>query len=732
MRTRRSIGRAAWALLALLAASTAEGQVVVDAFTEVRSIRFEGVHSIRKNRLESELRTRRRGSHHGLRTTLGKLPIIPSPTPQPFLPRTLQEDVVRLRRAYAAAGFYSAQVRYDVQRDDANNLLDITFLVDEGAPTILVDVDVQAWDSLAILPVPTREQESWQELQRSIEEMQGQRLIAGKTAKAKERLTEWWQDRGYPRALVQGVFAAESARTEARLTYRVATGSFARFGDVTVEGNRSLGDATIRRQVNIDPGDAYSSAALKQAELDLQELSIVRVARVEAPSASADTAVAVASLDAPPNGVEDSASVRVRITEGDRRLVEGNLGYVTDAGVTSEARWVHRNFTGGGRSLTATVLAQTGWLALVDKPDERYRFAVSMKQPGFLHRRMSFALTPFVEHRDDSQDRSTQIGTNATLIYKLAAVRSVLLDYQIARRYIDEYRFDDLASGDIDLFTFLTHAAWGLGDSLGTNVNSSTLTLSVNAGTLDDPANPRLGFVVRPAVQVTTPTSISSTAYSRLDVSANAFIPVGGFGVLATRIRAGRLYPYGKSLPAAGEDPRTKFLQLHDVSFTAGGTGDVRGWENRMLGPKVPDVRFERDANDSLVTRVDGYVPLGGFQNANFSLELRLPLPGFNPNFGSVLFLDGGRVWTNDARYDLEGDPHNQEDFFFATGAGLSLKTPVGPILIALGYKLNPSLTDVVDAADITAAANSGRPVDDLPRHKNWRLQWHLAFGTSY
>ena len=29
-----------------------------------------------------------------------------------------------------------------------------------------------------------------------------------------------------------------------------------------------------------------------------------------------------------------------------------------------------------------------------------------------------------------------------------------------------------------------------------------------------------------------------------------------------------------------------------ELKFTAGGTGDVRGWENRLLGPKVPDVRF--------------------------------------------------------------------------------------------------------------------------------------------
>jgi outer membrane protein insertion porin family len=723
---------ALWAAAAVLLASTSAAQVQVDALTEVRSIRFEGVRSIHKNRLESEIHTRGRGSFYGVRTALGKLPVIPPPTRYPFRPLTLQEDVVRLRRAYAAAGFYNASVRYNVVRDGAENLLDVTFVVDEGAPAILVDVTVQPWDSLAMFPIPSREKGSWEKLERSVLEMRGRRLIAAKARDGGERLTRWWRDRGYPRAVVQNRFTADSARTEARLTYRIATGAFARFAGVEVEGNRSVGDATIRRQVNIDPGDTYSSAALKRAELDLQELSIIRIAKVEVPSVAADTAVAVASLETPQAALEDSAWVQVHITEADRRLVEGNIGYVTDAGVTSEARWIHRNFTGGGRSLTATALAQTGWLALVEKPDERYRFSLSMKQPGFLHRRLSAALTPFVEHRDDSQDRSTQVGTNATLIYKLAAVKSVLLDYQIARRYIDEYRFDDLASGDIDLYTFLTHAAWGLGDSLGTNIDNSAFTLSANLGALDDAANPRLGFILRPAVQVTAPTSISSSAYWRTDISANGFVPLGHTVVLAARARVGHLYPYGKSLPGPGEDPRTKFLQLHDVSFTAGGSGDVRGWESRMLGPKVPDVRFERDENDSLIQRVDGYVPVGGFQNANFSLEFRLPLPGLNPNFGSLLFLDGGRVWTDDARYGLKGDPHGQEKFFFATGAGLSLKTPVGPILIALGYKLNPSVTDLVDAKDIAEAADLGRSVDDLPEHKNRRWQWHLAFGTSY
>ena len=193
-----------WLVAALmLLARTASAQVQTDALTEVRSLKFEGAHEISKNRLQPEIRTKSRGSMYGLRAALGKLPVVPSPTHQPFRPRTLQEDVVRLRRAYAAAGFYNTVVRYDVRREEAENLLDITFLIDEGAPAVLTDVAVQPWDSLTALPMPEGEQASWNELENSVLQMRGKRLVAADARKAGERLAQWWRDRGYPRAVVQ-------------------------------------------------------------------------------------------------------------------------------------------------------------------------------------------------------------------------------------------------------------------------------------------------------------------------------------------------------------------------------------------------------------------------------------------------------------------------------------------------------------------------------------------------
>ena len=150
-----------------------------------------------------------------------------------------------------------------------------------------------------------------------------------------------------------------------------------------------------------------------------------------------------------------------------------------------------------------------------------------------------------------------------------------------------------------------------------------------------------------------------------------------------------------------------------------------------MLGPKVPDIRFST-VGDSLIPRAEDYVPLGGFGRESFSVELQFPLPALGSNFGTHVFLDGGRVQTDDARFGFQGNPHGQEDLFFATGAGLDLRTPVGPIKVGVGYKLNPSLTDLVDASDLTQAAAEGRPFDQLTRHQSRRWQWHLAIGTSY
>lgn len=714
-----------------LVTAPARAQVRVDPLTEVRSLHFSGNHSLSEHRLRGALKTRDRGSAYALRSALGKIPLVPGPGHHPFGPLELQQDVVRLRQLYAKSGFPHTEVRYDVRRDDPKNLLDITFIITEGQAMILTRVAVEAEDSLASLPVGQTDRKSWERLTHTVVEQQGRRLDIDQAQEYRKQLADWWRNRGYPRAVVAAAFDADSTRSEGRLAYRVRTGPFARFGDVRVSGNESISERTLRQHASIETGAPYSASELEKSRVGLQTLDIVRTATVEARPVGAPDSSAAAADSTLPLASGASLPVTIRITESEPRLVSGELGYVTDAGLSSEARWMHRNFSGGGRVLTVSGLAQTGWLSLKANPDVRYRASVSLKQPAVFDRRGSTVLAPFIDKRDDTQDRSVQVGMNATLVYQIRQLQSASLDYQIAQKHVYEYRFGDLASGEIDLLAFLTQAAQGLLNTSGANLNSSTFTLSGTLGTLDDPANPRRGALVRPAIQVTAPTSLSSTAYYRLDAKANGYLPLGRRSVLAARLGLGRMFPYGKSLPQPGDNPSAKALELRDASFTTGGSGEVRGWEDRLLGPKVPNILFST-VGDSLVPRAEGYVPVGGFARALFSLELRLPFPWLGPNFGSRLFLDGGRVWTNDARFGRQGDPNGQEKLFVATGTGIDLRTPVGPIETSVAYKLNPSITDLVDASDLLQAAQNGQSLDTVRRRNGRRWQFHLAIGTSF
>jgi outer membrane protein insertion porin family len=104
----------------------------------------------------------------------------------------------------------------------------------------------------------------------------------------------------------------------------------------------------------------------------------------------------------------------------------------------------------------------------------------------------------------------------------------------------------------------------------------------------------------------------------------------------------------------------TEELPLVERFFLGGGT-TVRGYEQDTLGPKGED--------DS---------PTGGNVFVLTNWEMRLPL---GKGFGLVPFVDAGNVWQTLDDFDAE--------LKYTVGAGLRYKTPVGPVRVDYGYKLN-------------------------------------------
>jgi outer membrane protein insertion porin family len=403
----------------------------------------------------------------------------------------------------------------------------------------------------------------------------------------------------------------------------------------------------------------------------------------------------------------------------------GEAGYLSDAGLTLKGEWSSRNYFGGARNLTVSAVAQTGVWALEDDPEELLRGSVALTQPGVIGRYVALVTSPYLEYRDDYRDRSARVGFDATLVYlREAWLRSASLQYGISSRRVYEYR--DGASADMSIFDLLSAAF----DSLGERSNRSAITASLAIGRQDHPVRPNKLLMFRPSVEFTVPQGMNTAEYTRLDASVSMQQPLRSGVSFLGRVAAGHLYPHGKSIPQPdGTDALERFLELRDYTFTSGGTGDVRGWASRLLGPKVPDVIADSLTQTSEL-RADRYVPVSGLARMTVSSELRLPFPGLSASWGTHVFLDGGKVWSSDARYGT-GDLYDQERFFFSTGCGIDRDTPVGPVRLSAGWKLNPSALDVLEPQEFLDAVEAGT-LGSV--HTSWtrRVQVHLAIGTGF
>lgn len=702
--------------LALLAAAapihSQDAPSSITPATQVRAIefRFDSTRTLGEDVLRKQVALTARGGMVGLRRFFGFLPFVPPVGEHPFNPLELQRDVIRLRNLYRQSGFLQADVNYDVRYDAEPDLIDVAYAIDEGPPLLARSIEYRGAGGVP-LPLPREAAESWAELTESGRKdtvRLGQVELQGIAA----RTGRWFRAHGHPFASAVAEAKVDTAANRANVIVRVTPGPRARVSGFDVTGNETVPANHLTRQLPIRSGDWYDAEKLEQGRQQLVQLDIVRLALVEVP----------------PQKVSDSGVVvKLEVTENPPNLVHGSLGYASDGGLTSEVEWVNRSFLGGVRTLTVPATAQTGILALEEYEQQRYRLGVTLFQPYIGHRRLSAVAGPFIEYRDDLRDRSWAYGVDGSLVWAAGPLRSVSLGYTFSRRKILEYGFGE-GLDPADYLPILGLAEPGRTGELERIIRRGVVRLEGTYGALDDFANPRLGFVLRPRVEITAPGTFNSSEYFLLDLGGTAFLPLTRRVGFAIRASAGRIWPYGGGLPRVDESPFVSLLRLRDVTFTTGGTRDVRGWGSQLLGPKIPEVQ-QADTGGFFSER---YAPVGGLARLSGSVELRLPLPGFGEAWQAFAFLDGGRVWTPDDRFALGAADFEQDDLFYSAGGGISYQTVVGAVQIAVGYKLNPSELDLRSAEDVLEAREAGLPVTAAEPSSGRRLHLHFAIGSTF
>lgn len=207
------------------------------------------------------------------------------------------------------------------------------------------------------------------------------------------------------------------------------------------------------------------------------------------------------------------------------------------------------------------------------------------------------------------------------------------------------YRLDDVKISDVD-----DTALIDLKKEQGSNVISS-LSLGLTRDTRDSTMSPTKGYVLYGLIQGAGGPLQGDKNFVKYFGSSSVYFPFFERHVLELSARAGVVGAFGSS----DEVP------IYE-RFFAGGANSIRGYKERSVGPKDP-------ATNS---------PLGGEAILIGSAEYVFPVIDF---LKGAIFMDAGNVWQKEGDFGSGG-------YKYSAGAGIRVKTPVGPVKLDYGYPL--------------------------------------------
>ena len=191
------------------------------------------------------------------------------------------------------------------------------------------------------------------------------------------------------------------------------------------------------------------------------------------------------------------------------------------------------------------------------------------------------------------------------------------------------------------------------------DVRIASLTTTALIDRRDDPLDPRRGWSTTLQLQHAFELLDAEERFSKLFVQGSAYLDLGRFGVVAGSLRLGAIEPQLEpGEQAEGAVPISE-------RFFAGGRTSHRAFDRDELGVPGSSV-------------IDG-VAVGGNGLVVLNLDYRFPIAGA---FGGVAFFDTGNVWGDWRDID-------SSDLRDGVGFGVRYLSPIGPIRLEVGYKLD-------------------------------------------
>jgi outer membrane protein assembly complex protein YaeT len=434
-----------------------------------------------------------------------------------------------------------------------------------------------------------------------------------------------YDDQGYDAAQISAAVSWNDDHTLADVRLDVLEGPQSRLDRVIVRGNVKTDEDVVRKFVDLKPGEPLSRQRLLEVQHELYRLGVFSRVDFDVLSTTDDSA---------------QRDVRLRLEEGSFRRYIYGVGYDSEKGVSGALGFSHVNLFGRALSFQADVK--------VSQLDNQLRLLLS--EPYLGPYKLPVRLSLFrVEEKQDSFD-SRRRGLQVEVERQFGALRlGGLYTYKIVNTL-------NLASGiSIDQI-----------ERDLTPVEIASVTGSALYDKRDDPIDPHRGYSLATQLEWAFPVFSAHERFLKSINQATYQHPVGKLGVAAASFRLGAIEAYEHTCQEGVTvlDPAACPIPLSE-RFFAGGRSTNRAYARDALG--IP--------GDTL----SGTTPLGGTGLALVNLDYRFPVYGA---FGGVVFADSGNVWGDWRAMRLA-------DFKNGVGLGVRYASPVGPVRLEVGWKLD-------------------------------------------
>lgn len=592
---------------------------------------------------------------------------------QPFSDAGLEADRAFIEDLYRRRGFAGAKAQGTVTpRAGAGDsgrevAVGVAITVREGLRTLVGAVRIEGGGSV---PEAT--------LRAGLGLQPGQPYFEGQLAADRDAIVLTLADLGYQNASVEANpnFSADLTRADPLLVVREGPRIFV--DHVLIVGNVHTSTQTIERELLVKPGHPLGLAAVNESQRRLASLGLFRRARITELGHGEETRrdVIVTVEEAPTTTVGYGAGGEMLLRVVRRAEDGGVAAQRVEFAPRASFQIGRRNLFGKNRSINfftsvslypkdpaffpgQSAASSDGGYGLSE-----YRVLGTFREPRAFDTAADATLTGILEQQIRSSFNFSRRSVGIEVSRRLTGEVSVSGNYQIQRTRV----FDEKVSPSEQLLI----------DRRFAQVRLSSFSGTVISDTRDDQIEPRSGHYWSVNGQLAARRIGSQVGFAKSFVTGQLFrtLPHTNRMVFAADARLGlaagfprdvvRTDVQRQSVGEVDQQPIVETVQDLPASerFFAGGDTTVRGFALDTLG--------------TTETIKEGFA-VGGNGLVIFNAELRLPVRG---GLGVVGFIDAGNVFARVTDLDLT-------ELRGAIGFGFRYRSPVGPLRVDIGFKLN-------------------------------------------